>query len=187
MEGIGNDFVGLPMDALIGAPLDAACKAQFKLGTTMIDFIKMLSYDNGKDGKTRTLSFEINRPVIDKATGESKGLQPVKLDPPVLGLVPVPALLVEDVTIDFEMEVKSSVKDTSETSASITAQASGGFWGQTYSISGTVSTKAENTRSTDKSAKYTVHVEARQQPMPEGLAKLIQTMASAAEPYPVGK
>jgi len=111
MEGPGSDFVGLPMDALIGAPLDAACKAQFGLGNAMIQFVEQISYD--KDKKTRVLDFTINRPVVDKQTGESKGLHPVKVTPPLLGLVPVPALLIEDVTVDFEMEVKSATKDTS--------------------------------------------------------------------------
>jgi len=184
---MGEEFVGLPMEALIGAPLTAACKAQVQLGNAMIDFMKQLAYEDGKGGKTRVLDFEINRPVVDPASGESKGMKPVRVTPPVLGLVPLPALLVEDVTIDFEMEVKSAVKDTSSTEATASATASGKYFGVGFSVSGSVTAKAENTRSTDKSAKYTVHVQAKQQAMPEGLAKLLQAMASAVEPYEAGK
>lgn len=182
---IGKEFVGLPIEALIGAPLDAANKAQMQLGKTTIEFIKTLAYKDGQGGDTLTLPLSFQRPIVD-TNGDSK-LMAVEIAPPLLGLVPIPALLVEDVTIDFEMEVKSAIKQTDITDATVKADAKGGFWGASYSINGSVTTKRENTRSTDKSAKYTVHVAARQQQPPEGLAKLIQALAGATEPYKVAR
>jgi len=186
MPEFTNDFVGLPMEELIGAPLSAATKAQLGLCKVMVAGIKELAYIGGDETKgTAILKFDIERPIIDDKGATS--LAKVSLQPPQLALVPIPALLVEDVTIDFEMEVKAHTQTKAEVTAKIETTASGGGWFlPKFSVTGSVSTHAENTRSTDKSAKYTVHVSARQQPPPEGLAKLLQAMASAVEPYKIG-
>ena len=70
--------------------------------------------------------------------------------------------------------------------ASVSAKVSGGFWGQNYEVSGSVSTKSENTRSSDSSAKYTINAKAKQMDQSEGMAKMVQIMASTIEPLPIG-
>lgn len=55
-------------------------------------------------------------------------------------------------------------------------------WGFTASISGSVTTQSEHTRTTDKSAKYELYARAIQQPPAEGMAKLTSIVASVIEP-----
>ena len=52
-------------------------------------------------------------------------------------------------------------------------------------ISGNVTTSRENTRTTDKTAKYSVRVHASQQQQTEGLSKLMDIMASCIVPMDV--
>jgi hypothetical protein len=84
------------------------------------------------------------------------------------------------------MEVKTSEvnKDSSDTAGSFSATASGGFWGMKYSatMSGSVATHKENTRSTDNSAKYEVKVHAEQLPPTEGMLKLSDYLTQMLEP-----
>jgi hypothetical protein len=84
------------------------------------------------------------------------------------------------------MEVKSSEVDKSstDTSGSFSASVSGGFWGMKYSasMSGSVATHKENTRSTDNSAKYNVKVHADQLPATEGMLKLSDYLTQMLEP-----
>ncbi len=49
-------------------------------------------------------------------------------------------------------------------------------------VEGKVSSSRENTRSTNQTAKYQVHVSARQQQPTEGLSRLMDIMASCIEP-----
>ena len=49
-------------------------------------------------------------------------------------------------------------------------------------VTGKVTSSRENTRSTNQTAKYQVHVSARQQDPTEGLSKLMDIMASCIEP-----
>lgn len=58
------------------------------------------------------------------------------------------------------------------------------WFGVNVGISGKVTSSRENTRSTNQTAKYQVHVTASQQPRTEGLAKLMDIMASCIEPVP---
>jgi hypothetical protein len=84
------------------------------------------------------------------------------------------------------MEIKTSEvnKDSVDTSSSINASVSGGFWGMKYSatMAGSVATHKENTRSTDNSAKYNVKVHAEQLPATEGMLKLSDYLTQMMEP-----
>ena len=169
------------MSELIGGPLTAAGDAQFQLAGQMIQFIKTLAYKDGKEGgDVLTLPMVVERPQ-ENADGSISTMK-VTAAPPLLGLVPIPALLVDKVTIDFEMEIKThqEEKSSSDTSASFSGSASYLFF--RVSVKGSVATHRENTRSTDNSAKYTVHVEANQQPPTEGMSKLMDLLAVASEP-----
>jgi hypothetical protein len=105
---------------------------------------------------------------------------------PLLAIVKIPALAIDTVNITFDMEVKNSEtsKDSSQTSGSISADASVG-WGPfalKVHVEGSVSSSKENTRQTDQSAKYHVEVNASDKGMPEGLARVLDIMNSAIAP-----
>ncbi len=191
-DEVTQPFVDLPVKDLIASPLAAACDAQIDLANAYVKFVNILAYgsDGPKDGAaTKTLDFTINRPVVNQATQEVTS-QPFKVQAPLLGLVPTPALLIDHVEIDFNMEVKTVVasKDSEDKSFDIHAEASIGFgiWHASMSMNGKVSTHRENTRETDKTAKYEFKVIANQQPQTEGMSKLMDLLASAVEPISVG-
>lgn len=177
-----QNFKGLPMGELIGGPLHASCAAQVELAEAMIMSMEKIGFD--KDGKTRTIDFELERPLMDSNTGKV-GVETITVHAPTLGLVPLPALLIDLVTIDFNMEVKNveTNKDSTDTSLDVEAEAK--FLWYSASIKGSVSTHREHTRESDKSAKYTVHVEAKQQPPTEGMGKLMQLLSSAVDPLKI--
>ena len=179
---IADQFRGLPIEELIGGPLAAACKAQYDLVNCMVTFIHEIGFKSEGDDQyvTKCLEFDLERPV-DDGTGQIKS-QTVSIKAPLLGLVPIPALLIESVDINFTMEVKASTSSTSsrEASASLEAEASWG-WGSAK-FTGSVATKRGNTRSTDNSAKYDIAVVAKQQQPQEGMSKLMDLLASAVEP-----
>lgn len=179
-------FKGLPMRDLIGAPLFAAAEAQEKLASIAWDYYQRIAYDTDKDGKTtsktRVLEFELERPVVqDGVVGQTLN-QTVKA--PFIGLVPIPSLLIDNVDVDFQMEVTDTNTSTSNESTEASTDISSRWFGVNVQVSGKVTTSRENTRSTNQTAKYQVHVSARQQPPTEGLSKLMDIMASCIEPVP---
>lgn len=175
---IGQKFTGLPMRELIASPLVAVCEAQTMLASSSFDFMNKIGFD--KDGKTRLLTFDLQRPV--KQTDGKIGQNEITVNAPLLGLVTTPNLLIEDVHIDFQMEVTmaETVKENSAAEASATASYKGWF-GVSAEVQGKVSSTRENTRSTNQTAKYQVSVNARQQRPSEGMSKLMDLFASCVE------
>ena len=182
MGQIAQMMGGLPMNELIGAPLTSVVSAQNDLARAMISYVNEVGYADEKSDKARMLKFDMDKPVI---TEDAVSITNVSFQAPILGLLPVPSLLIDHVTIDFQMEVTASESNKSKTDAEASVNARVGFGCFKASVSGKVSTSKENTRSTNQSAKYQVHVEANQQPTTECMNKLLDMFAQCTEPVEI--
>lgn len=186
-NGIANQFVGLPIEDLIVAPLEGMAKGQAKLNDVTWRYINEVAFVKDKDGNAtaRALDVQMNRVMTDGETGE-QSVQTLYSKVPMLPLVPLPSLAITSADINFTMEVSTSNMDKSstDTESSIDASVSGGWWGMKFSakMSGKVATHKENTRSTDNSAKYSVSVHAEQLPATEGMLKLSDYLTQMLEP-----
>lgn len=183
-ENAGNNFSGLPIAELIAAPLTAACDSQKKLAQSAFEFMTEIGYTDPAAQTPRLLEFNLQRPV----EGASQPQQ-IKVQAPFLGLVPLPALLIDDVQIDFQMEVTTSETSREKTDKELASNANANFRFGCFAkgsvcVNGKVSSSRENTRSTNQTAKYQVHVSARQQRPTEGLSRLMDILASCVEPLP---
>lgn len=175
---IGDQFSGLDMKNLIGAPLGAAADASVQLAHSTADFINTVGFD--KNGKTRTAVFKFNQ--IGKNEDGSLENQEMSVDVPLLAIVPIPNLQIDEVNILFDMEVKQSEKSesSSDYGGSFSGTANFGIFKAT--VSGSVSAHSSNTRSSDNSAKYHVDVSATNHGTPEGLARVLDMMAANVAP-----
>ena len=177
-SNVTDKFKGLPMRELIAAPLIAAAEAQQELAATAWNFYKQIAFDD--DGKTvRVLEFDIKRPIQQDGVMTT---MPQSVKAPFIGLVPIPSLLIDRVDVDFQMEVTDTSNVKSTINAKVETKVSGKSWLISAEISGKVTTARENTRMTNQTAKYQIHVSASQQPQTEGLSKLMDIMASCIEP-----
>ena len=176
---VTDNFKGLPMRELIAAPLIAAAEAQQELAATAWNFYQQIAFDGKSGNKARILEFDVERPIQQdgKMTTMSQSVKA-----PFIGLVPIPSLLIDRVDVDFQMEVTDTSNVKSTTNAEVEAKASAKRWFINAEISGKVTTARENTRMTNQTAKYQIHVSASQQPQTEGLSKLMDIMASCIEP-----
>lgn len=175
---IGDQFSGLDMQNLIGGPLRAAADASMQLADSTANFINKVGFD--ENGNTRKASFQFEKKSFneDGTTNEDE----MKIDVPMLAIVPIPNLQVDEVNILFDMEVKESEKSESATDLSATASGSLNLGIVKVNISGSVSSHSSNTRSSDNSAKYHVDVHATNHGTPEGLARVLDMMAASVSP-----
>lgn len=184
---ISDNFTGLPIGLLICQPLIEAAKGQAELCNVYLDqlfrlaFKTMPNLEKGEAVEARTVKFKLNRMVVDATSGDTKPVT-VEVEAPLLALVPVPAFTMEEATVNFTMEVKDSTSDKLTQSDESTLQSSLSAWGFSTTISGKVTTSRENTRTSDKTAKYDIYTRAAQQPAAEGMAKLSSIFASVIEP-----
>jgi hypothetical protein len=177
-----SQLTGVPIDYLIATPLISTARANMALAEVMTEFIDELGFES--DGKTtRIVSFQLTRPYQDPVTKAEK-TQTITVNCPLLGLVPIPSLLVQTVTVDLTVEISNTVSSTSNQSASTQLQVGANWgWGNA-SFTGSYSCSSQQTRSTNQSAKYEVTVNAQQQPTPEGMSRLMDVMASCITPIP---
>ncbi len=184
---MGNEFNELDMGLLIGGPLKAACEAQVLLSKSTADFITgvCMTGENESALQARTVDFSFDRVRFDEEKNQEV-TEKVSLNVPMLAVVKVPALGVEDVDISFDMEVKSS--ETSKNSVASTTDIDStfkigfGIFHSNIHIKGNVTTNKENTRTSDKSAKYHVQVHAKQGDLPEGLSRVLDILSSSIKP-----
>lgn len=179
---VAQQFAGLRMDQLIGGPLSAAADASTQLANSTADFIDRVGFDS--DGKARTVAFGYQkRSMNDDGTSN---LDEMKVEVPMLAIVPIPNLQIDEVNILFDMEVKQSEQSESSKDMSASMSANARIFTAKVNISGSVSSHSSNTRSSDNSAKYHVDVRATNHGMPEGLARVLDMMAANVAPELVG-
>ncbi len=190
-EAIGNQFKGLDMHNLIAGPLLAACNAQSMLAVSTAKFIEDVGLEKAEDGKSsrvRTTAFSFQRGLLAE-DGTSAGTELVKMEVPLLSIVKVPTLAIDDMNITFDMEVKSaeSSEKASEKKGEMDASAKVAFgpFSASVSIKGSIACHEKNVRSTDNSAKYHVSVHAKDFGTPEGLSRMLDILATASTPVSI--
>ncbi len=213
LVSMAQQFTGLPMDSLIGGPLNAAAKANASMAVTQTKFILDTCFqkvdkddkdDSGKDSYTPIMiSMTLTRGVIqpqdkDDDSGETPAPKIVPVDTtfdlPLLTVIPINSLGVDNVDITFEMEVKSSFseekteKQETEIKASASFEVKAGWGPVSATIKGSASYdhNDSSTHSThyqkSNSAKYTVNVHAGQLPVPKGVNTIIEAYTNAIQP-----
>lgn len=185
------DFQALPLELLIASPLIAVVNAQKATAETtrsfITSFLTKVPSSGGTDSTDRfvpqTVNFDLN--VQNQASDGSIIAQTVKMDVPLLSMVPVPHLRIDSVTTHFKYEVTQIVKSTSETAKQVAGEASLGLKIIPFlnmSLKGSLSSRAAEESSTNRSGMLEITVHASEAPMPEGLARLLSLMAKMAEP-----
>src|SRR5438067_1111878 len=129
---VADQFRGLPIEHLVGAPLKAASDAQLMLAQSLVQFIEQVGFqphppESLEPRVARQIGFSMTRPGQTKEGDIFQ--ERVDLSVPFLTIVPIPNLAVDNVSVDFEMNVHSSISTTAgdSKSGSFDAGVSGGL------------------------------------------------------------
>ena len=107
-----SSLQGIPIDYLVSAPLMAASRSNIALAQGMEEFVFTVGYQDGDPTKeVNLITFQLERPYTDNNTSEVK-TQQITVSCPLLGLIPIPALLVDSVTVDFTTTIGNTSQDT---------------------------------------------------------------------------
>lgn len=166
----------IPFGNLIGAPLDAAIKAQATAALVSVDFIQSVGLQKNAAGQYEAI-------VVSFSYSDSRGMTR-NLVVPLLSIVTIPYLAIDDLTIDFKANIaaesSSSSTDTSSTNFSSEANVSANYWFVKSNFKASVSTKKDSTATANSkySVEYNmdVRVHASQSQMPAGLATVLNIL-----------
>lgn len=178
-----NALQALPFSSLIGGPLDAAIKAQAMAAKTSWEFIQQVGLNEDKTtGK---------KEAVNVTFYYNKNGQMTKLIVPLLTIVPIPYIAIDEVQINFKANISASSSSVSETTSSVSTEAGGSakasFGYGPFSVSAefkaNYSSKKDSKASEESkySVEYTmdVQVHAGQSDMPAGLATVLNILQSS--------
>lgn len=186
---IGQEMA-LPMEQIIGGPLQAVVKAQALAASSTVDFIQQVGLNPAQGGggnqTARTVDFSFQRrvPAREEDGGSPSDVlttETVQLTVPLLTIVPVPFIRVKEATIDFEAQVSSSTLNTTDSTFGISAEASGGFWGVKFSVKASYTRNTKTSDQVNRSSTLKVHVYAVQDEIPAGLDRVLTILQTAID------
>ena len=170
-EEIVSNFLGhIPFGYAIGSPLKAVVEAQGQAALQSLDFIEKVGFE--RDGNNTN-----PRKVQNVTFTVQKGDQNVRLEAPLLSMVNVPYIRVQQAAINFDIKIHSTIIDNTDSGNSKAVEAGGG--GNIFTWKASVDTQVSYTSTKDhhstleKTGEVHINVIAVQDDMPEGLRSLI--------------
>jgi len=213
---IGAELQALPLRYMLGAPMTAAIEAQALAAKTTVDFIKNVGLEEdpadptGETMRVTTANFTFTQPIQDPSNPGSFIDKETTLSVPLLTLVPIPYIRIQDLNVSFEFKIRdvqtSSTKKevTGKTGITVDTAVKRKIGGGIVSFLGGPSLEAETKthldfsvsatyqsserQTTDRSATFRMTMNAVQDAIPEGLARTLAILNDAikasAKPLP---
>jgi hypothetical protein len=184
----------IPYGTLIGAPMTAAVEAQALAAQTSVDFIRTIGFDSDTDdeqfGAVRQVAFTYSHRDVESGTDRT-----VTLNVPLLTIVPIPYLRIDDMTIDFTSKIteemlRTKKRDTTtDASASLSVNYKSFLSPVKVGFKASVSVKHSSSSATSNRYKteHTININVRavQDDIPAGMSRVLDILEGAiAEPTP---
>lgn len=198
----------LPFGNIIGGPLVAAIEAQAKAARTTVDYIQSVAFVPGPlpEGQTvrplQYVEFRFKRtPPGQDSRGNPLPPEDAVLSVPLLTIVPIPYLRIDDMTIQFKANISAEsstqVTDASSSNTDVKGSISGSAsWGPARveaSFSAGYSAKKDSTSAANSryAVEYTmdIYIHAVNDDMPKGLQSVLNMLNESikAKPLPPAK
>jgi hypothetical protein len=170
---------------MVAAPILAAIKAHVAATQAYADFFKDVCLV--ENGGVRMVRFTYEESVHDDAGNPTGQVEKRIIDMPLVAAIPLPAFGVDNVTVDFDLEINTVDEKKSKTATEVAVSAKWGFgpWG--VQVNGKVSHQRESTRKTDTRSKYAFHVEASRMEPPEAVNRVIDHILASMKPIAADK
>jgi len=187
MSGI-QALQNIPFGNLIGGPLIAAVQAQAQAAQTSVEFIEKVGFDPAPSGSSvrpvKNVTFQYVK------TDENGTDRNFNLTVPILAIVPIPYLRIDELNIDFTAKLNDMVESSDSTTsvADVALSASAGWgWGRA-SLRASYSRTHNSASKSTSTAEYTMNVKVRavQAEVPGGLAKILDIMEAVITEKNVG-
>lgn len=195
LVSMAQQFSGLPIKSLIASPLLAGAQANARMAVTQTQFLLSTCFNyNGGNYTPIMINMILSRSIIDEHGKVMDEPATTNFDLPLLTIMPLNSLAVDDVSVNFEMEVKSSFSNDKESSQESERSAEGSFSAKygigcfSAEVSGSVSASSKSSSSEkshyekSNSAKYDIHAHAGQLPLPQGVTTIIQAFSQNIAP-----
>ena len=176
---IPAELAALPIESLVGKPLEAAVRAQAFAAMTTARFVQEVGLDD--DGNVRTVTFKFKRKELDPETGDVTDVD-TTVEAPLLTILPVPFIRIKDMTIHFNFTIKTSAQDKTQHDFATKLSAKAGWGWGSVKLTASYGFKKESRSQVDRSSELDITVNAVQDEMPEGMRTLLSLLKESIAP-----
>lgn len=179
-----NALQAIPFGSIIGGPLKACIDAQAQAAQTTWDFIRQVGLSEDENGNVKAINVQFEY---------INGGRRMMLNIPLLTIVPIPYIAIDEIDINFKASISASSSQSSEKTKSLAvdsgvkakASVRALFVKASAEMHCNVSSKKDSkaTQESKYSVEYTmdVHVHAGQDGMPAGMAKVLEILNSSVD------
>jgi len=207
MVNPGQELSSIDFESMIGGPLIAVVNAQAQAALSTVNFIKSVGFkagesEDGSDtGDPIYVTFKYPKEIAPfqpavPASGETPAtsavaaqIQEMKLEVPILTMLPIPFIRIEETTIDFNAKITSMEYRKVDTSLKVDAslEAKAGWFFGSAKLKVSTSYQRSTTAGSHVNRTYSlaVHVKAVQDEMPGGMEKVLGILEESMRGQPV--
>ncbi|WP_312176707.1 DUF2589 domain-containing protein [Chryseobacterium sp.] len=203
MANLVQELNSLDFSVYIGGPLQAAVKAQHDASISQVNFIKEVGFTPGTNGGPELLKYvdfnykkSVPNPDAGKTLEQLKAEgkvdasataipaiysnpftdAEVNLKVPFLTMLTVPALRIDEMTIDFNAKLNSVETQNVSSEFSGSASLSAKIWKVKFNASASYKKTSSSTSTTERTYTLGVHVRAVNDELPAGLARVMDML-----------
>ena len=186
----------IPFGVLIGQPMKAAVEAQALAAKTTVEFIEKVGFipddeeqdllfiDEAKDadaGEVRNVTFSYTKKDEDGADTD------VSLSVPILTIVPIPYLRIDEMTIDFTAKLTDMIQHTTKTGFKLDSSLKTKYksWWSPVSVEfrSSMSYSRQSASASRYNREYTMEINVRavQDDIPAGMGRVLDILESIIE------
>lgn len=185
----GQELSSIDFASMIGGPLVAVVNAQAQAAMSTVNFIKQIGFkpaDNQQvDGQTSGepiyVKFEYSKDVV--AADGSTAPETHELKVPMLTIVPIPCLRIEETTIDFNAKINSVEYARTDTTVGVDAELearAGWGWGSArLKVNASYKRTSVEGHSVERTYTLGVKVVAKQEELPEGMQRVLSILENS--------
>lgn len=181
MPNLGEELASLDFESMIGGPLNAVIRAQAQAALTTVDFIKTVGFNAANaqapllPGQPTMVTFSYTKDKTD-ANGAVTP-QKYKLEVPILAMLPIPYIRVEETVIEFNAKLNSvtytETTKSNEFKGDFGAKAGWGWGSASLNLSYAQKKTTTSGEKVERTYAMNVRVKAVQDEMPGGLERLL--------------
>lgn len=191
---IGDELSSIDFKSMIGGPLNAVVEAQAQSALTSVNFIKAVGFTVDEDQKPVPVmvTFHYSKPVEVTNNGVTT-VEPVKyeLTVPILTMLPIPFIRIEETTIDFNAKINSVQESelAKDLNIGVEAEAKFSFSKISASIKANFSYQRSSRSGSRVERTYStaIHVRAVQDELPAGTERLLSILENAIQEVPANE
>ena len=204
MVNPGQELSSIDFESMIGGPLIAVVNAQAQAALSTVNFIKSVGFKAGESedieesetGEPIYVTFKYPKeispyqPATDTSVAVAAQIQEMKLEVPILTMLPIPFIRIEETTIDFNAKITSmeyrTVDDTYKEDKSAAARGRLPFFASAkLKVSSSYQRSTTEGSNVNRTYSLAVHVKAVQDEMPAGMEKVLGILEEAIRGQPV--